>query len=382
VAGQRLRRSGEAAFVAVAMLDVAVVSAVEESPNRPTLSRWAHRSGRRSTRRPKARSSSSPLGTTREPSLPRSLLVLRAARPTEWRRSRGPARGAILGVAGEAVEVRLEDLTVRSARGVKGHGTSVEASFVAELTHVHLTGNSWFGLWASDHAPVTLVECALTFNGSSGLTSLDSAGVRLEPCAVHDNTSHGLLAQEDATLEIYHCEFTSNGSAGLRLSAGPCIGGFDPEIYFSGRIEGSGYFVPGPGEPSGNEETALCPPPPAHGRRGFSLRTDLATEHVRDRQGGSREAHRDPPTCFRRLCDVHYAAPNWQTWRKPGTQSHGPTGGILWSPDCRRFQEAVLGTAAAIRHSPGQRTRPNTSQASDVSAFDAVPLLSAALSGW
>jgi hypothetical protein len=46
-------------------------------------------------------------------------------------------------------------------------------------------------------------------------------------------------------------------------------------------------------------------------------------------------------TCHGLKCDVYYMHPNWQTLRKRGTQSHGPTGVILWSPDYRKFLSAL-----------------------------------------
>ena len=131
------------------------------------------------------------------------------------------------------------------------------------LANSRLTGNVDYGAIASTAALLVVEDSTIENNGYHGLLFEESSRGVLHRSRIVGNGADGLFAEQDAILEIYECEFAANGRAGLRLAFGECIGGFDPERYFAGRIEGAGNVVPGPNEMNGNGEAALCPELPS-----------------------------------------------------------------------------------------------------------------------
>ena len=126
-----------------------------------------------------------------------------------------------------------------------------------------------YGAIASTAALLVVEDSMVSNNGHDGLLFEASSRGVLRRSRITGNGANGLFAQEDAILDITDCEFSANESAGLRMSESSCIGGFDPKLYFAGRIEGRGNRVPGPGDENGNRVMALCPPPPSLWPPGF-----------------------------------------------------------------------------------------------------------------
>jgi len=172
------------------------------------------------------------------------------------------------------IALHLSELRVRDCE-IRANWTGVWAWDATRIwfSNTHLVSNMDYGAIATNAALLVLEEATVANNGHHGLLFEESSRGVLHRSRICSNGADGLFADQDAILEIRDCEFLSNEQAGLRVAWGSCIGGFDPQRYFAGRIEGSGNAVPGPDRPDGNKEMALCPSPPDLWPEGF-VRTD------------------------------------------------------------------------------------------------------------
>jgi nitrous oxidase accessory protein NosD len=125
----------------------------------------------------------------------------------EWT---GAAPGPVVRVSGESISVRIEEVTIRDARGHGGHGIAIEGTVLVVLQDVTLRGNAWFGLSAADHSQAVLIDCTVAENDSAGLMSQDYARIELERCIVRDNTSHGVLALHLAEVTVTASQLSGN----------------------------------------------------------------------------------------------------------------------------------------------------------------------------
>ena len=123
----------------------------------------------------------------------------------------------------------------------------------------HVRLNHSYGAILSNAALLILNDTVISDNGFHGLVFEASSRGILNRCLVDNNGGSGLFAEEESVLQIYHSAFLSNREFGLSLSAGECIGGFDPKRYFSGRIEGTGNQISSEGKANGNVRGAICP---------------------------------------------------------------------------------------------------------------------------
>lgn len=141
-------------------------------------------------------------------SVDKSLTILGPAEGEA--RIAGGSSGAVLRIAGEGIEVRLETLSICCSRAYNGHGIAIEGSAIVELHRVLLVENAWFGLWAADRTEVIAEDCTFASNGSAGLMAQDFAKIRLDQCIVRDNTSHGILALHFSELTVDDTEILGN----------------------------------------------------------------------------------------------------------------------------------------------------------------------------
>jgi len=128
-----------------------------------------------------------------------------------------------------------------------------------ELIDCNLLQNGDYGAIASNAALIVAKGSGIQMNGSHGLLFEESSRGILEDCVVSENGGDGLFAAQDAILQITSCRFKLNTGAGIRMAAAECIGGFDPQVFFAGRVEGVGNCIPGPLEENGNRQVSLCP---------------------------------------------------------------------------------------------------------------------------
>jgi nitrous oxidase accessory protein NosD len=166
--------------------------------------------------------------------------------------------------------LHLSQVTVRDTE-IQNNWTGIWAWDATRvyLFNTSVTGNVDYGAMASDAALLVMEDSTIADNGYHGLLFERSSRGMLRRCRIVGNGVDGLFAQEDAILEINECEFSSNGRAGLSISGSSCEGGFDPTYYFGGEITGAGNVVPGPDQPNGNGQIALCPVPPGTWPQGF-----------------------------------------------------------------------------------------------------------------
>ena len=122
----------------------------------------------------------------------------------------GTEAGAAVHIRGDGIAVRLENLTVRGGTGWEGHGIEIEGAATVELVGVTVTKNLWCGIWARDHAVLSLEDCRIVENGTHGLYTWDFARVDLRHCEISQNRTHGVLALHISELELIDCTVSLN----------------------------------------------------------------------------------------------------------------------------------------------------------------------------
>jgi len=193
-------------------------------------------------------------------------------------------------------------------------GMGAEASGSAELVMVgcNVEGNNGVGLKVRNTAQVELIDCTITENGSDGVEVWDSAIAKLSGCSLSDhitgvvlsggrveitdssisrNSLYGIWLTTNARATIVNSTISANGADGIQLGheAEAAIKGthvtangrygvalqeyqcadaqlfallgitLDEEEKFAGQVVGMGNRIPGPDEPDGNREGAICP---------------------------------------------------------------------------------------------------------------------------
>lgn len=122
----------------------------------------------------------------------------------------GTEAGAAVRIRGDGISVHLENLTTCGGTGWEGHGIQIEGAPTVELNGVTVTKNLWCGIWARDHAILSLANCRIVENGTHGLYTWDFARVDLRDCEISRNKTHGVLALHSSELELADCTVSSN----------------------------------------------------------------------------------------------------------------------------------------------------------------------------
>jgi len=125
----------------------------------------------------------------------------------------------------------------------------------ATITGSIVSKNEWDGIVLADWARATITGSTISENGDYGITVVDSARGAISESTVSGNELGGIMlgASSQATIEAN--EILGNGGYGVALLGEACFG-ID---VFTGYVIGRGNIIPGPGEPNGNEDAAICP---------------------------------------------------------------------------------------------------------------------------
>jgi len=148
----------------------------------------------------------------------------------------------------------------------------------ATITGSIVSKNEWDGIVLADWARATITGSTISENGDYGITVVDSARGAISESTVSGNELGGIMlgASSQATITgsavsgnrldgiilagssqatIEANEILGNGGYGVALLGEACFG-ID---VFTGYVIGRGNIIPGPGEPNGNEDAAICP---------------------------------------------------------------------------------------------------------------------------
>ncbi len=229
-------------------------------------------------------------------------------------RTEGPARAvirgkerdqAVVGIntpgSGEAVRVKVENITILGARGVnQGFGILAESSSFLEIEGSTIAGNDAAGIWLSDTAQAMVTDCTIYGNHTGisfghaaqawiancalsgnydGIMLWGSGQATITHCTVSENWGTGIWLGDDAQAKITDCTVSENGGTGIRFWASaqatiegnrissnghfgvalderPCL---DRSDAFTGYLIGKGNVIAGPSADDRRAEAAVCP---------------------------------------------------------------------------------------------------------------------------
>jgi len=174
-----------------------------------------------------------------------------------------------------SAHVRISDCDVsRNRSGIVGVGSP---SLVVERCEVRL--NDWEGIYVADAAIASITDCQIMQNGFVGIGAADDALVSIVGSTIKENQGDGIgvanygvafvsgntIAQNGwsgvklifgATATLDSNRIIANLGFGIALFSGQC---YEDELAFVGLVEGSGNWIPGPGDENGNLGGAICP---------------------------------------------------------------------------------------------------------------------------
>jgi len=175
------------------------------------------------------------------------------------------------------VEITITECDIRA--NYLGKGIWLGSSARATITNCTVSQNS-YGIVLQDSARATIANCTITENDDgielhnttwaaitnctinwngivgNGIALEDTSEALISGCSVTANGGNGIVLNDSSQAILTGNTVLRNGRRGVALDDVPCDG---TSSAFSGRVSGSGNTVPGPGDPDGNEGSAVCP---------------------------------------------------------------------------------------------------------------------------
>lgn len=178
-------------------------------------------------------------------------------------------------LADGSVHVIISDCDVSQNRsGIVGVGSP---TLVVKRSNVRL--NEWEGIYVADAAVASVYDCQVMQNGFVGIGAADDALISIVGSTIEENHGDGIGVADYGVAFVSDNTIAHNGWSGVKLifaatasfdsnriiaNKGFGIAPFSGQCYegeqaFVGLVEGSGNWIPGPGDENGNLGGAICP---------------------------------------------------------------------------------------------------------------------------